>query len=75
MSLAGLPGILFAHNSTQLFERREIDFEKLDSLQRVQVPTRYEKIFNEYVDRRVALGFALGLLASVLYVRFISIIY
>jgi len=75
ISLAGLPGVLSAFNSTQPFERRVIDFEKLDSLQRVQVQTRYQGILNDHVDRRVALGFALGLLVSVLYVRFISTVY
>lgn len=62
-SLSGLPGLLFAHNSTKPFEKRVIDFEKLDKLA-AHVPTRHEGILNDYIDRRVALGFAMGLLVA-----------
>jgi len=64
-SLDGLPGILSAHESTKSFKKSDAVFRKDDE----RVRTEYEGLLDGFVDRKAVMGFALGVLASILYAR------
>lgn len=66
-SLNGLPGVLSAHGSVKPFKKNNTNFKRDGK----RVRTRYEDIFDEYVDKRVVLGFVMGVLASISYVKFL----
>ena len=68
-SLDGLPGVLSAHESTKPFKKTNLTFKKDDE----RLQTRFQGILDECVDRRVVLGFAIGVLASISYARFMQI--
>ncbi|KAF8223592.1 hypothetical protein L208DRAFT_1381404 [Tricholoma matsutake] len=59
-SLNGLPGVLSAHGSVKPFKKNNTNFKRDGK----RVRTRYEDIFDEYVDKRVVLGFVMGLKAK-----------
>jgi hypothetical protein len=67
-SLDGLPGVLYAHESTKPFQKNDVGFKKDDE----RVRTRYEGILDEYIDRKAVVGFAIGVLATISYARFMQ---
>ena len=68
-SLDGLPGIMSAYESMTPFRKTEaIDFKKDDKPE--VHPEAYGGVLDEYIDKKVLVGFAMGILASILYARF-----